>query len=77
MRVRYDAEVDAAYITLVEREVAQGEAAQQSDLITTPDGRGTLIADFDADGRLLGIEVLAASAVLPPELLPAERPPAP
>ena len=70
MRVTYDEEADAAYITLVGRELRPGEAAFQSDMIDTPGDRGTLIADFDIDGRLLGIEVLAASSVLPPELVP-------
>lgn len=72
MRVTYDPEADAAYITLINREVRAGEAVYQSDMINTPGERGTLVADFDADGRLLGVEVLAASSVLPPELMPTE-----
>ena len=71
MRFRYDAEVDAAYLSLVDRDLRPGEAAQQSDLIATPGGVGSLILDFDAEGRLLGIEVLAARAVLPAELFGA------
>lgn len=70
--MRYDAEADAAYISLVDRDIRPGEAVTQSDMINTPGERGTLIADFDADGCLLGIEVLAARTVLPPDLMPAE-----
>ena len=75
VRVSYDPEADAAYITLIDRELRPGEAAHQSDMIDTPGDRGSLIADFDAEGRLLGIEVLAARSVLPMNLLPAEHRP--
>lgn len=70
--MEYDPEADAAYLNVVDRDLQPGEAVYQSEMITTPGERGTLIADFDADGRLLGIEVLAASSVLPPELMPTE-----
>ena len=73
MQFSYDAEVDAAYLNLVDRELQPGEAAQQSDIIATPEGAGSLILDFDANGRLLGIEVLSARAVLPAEVF-ASRP---
>ena len=70
MRLRYDAEVDAAYLSLVDRDLRPGEAVRQSDIISVPGGDGSVILDVDADGRLLGVEVLGARAVLPPELLP-------
>lgn len=70
MHLNYDADVDAAYLNLVDRDLRPGEAAQQSDIIPAPGGVGSLILDFDVDGRLLGVEVLGARAVLPPELLP-------
>ena len=69
MRLRYDAE----YLSLVDRDLRPGEAAQQSDIIATPGGAGSVILDFSADGRLLGVEVLSAPAVLPAELF-AEHP---
>jgi len=69
LRFRYDAQVDAAYLNLVDRDLQPGEAAQQSDIIATPGGAGSVILDFDEDGRLLGVEVLSARAVLPVELL--------
>lgn len=70
MRFSYDADVDAAYLSLVDRDLRDGEAAQQSDIISTPGGAGSLILDFDEGGRLLGVEVLSARAVLPVELFP-------
>lgn len=70
MRFRHDAAVDAAYLTLVDRDLRPGEAVQQSDIIATPGGAGSVILDFDAAGRLLGIEVLSARAVLPAEFFP-------
>jgi len=69
VHLTYDADVDAAYLNLVDRDLRPGEAAQQSDIIPAPGGTGSLILDFDVDGRLLGVEVLSARAVLPPELL--------
>jgi len=73
MRVTYDASVDAAYIAFA-GPVGDGEAATQIPAITTPGDRGEVALDFDADGRLLGIEVLHASAVLPAAVLAeAER----
>jgi uncharacterized protein YuzE len=68
MRVTYDAAADAAYVSLVET-IGDGEAATQIHSITTPGDRGEVALDFDADGRLLGVEVLRASAVLPAAVL--------
>ena len=50
----YDPEADAAYIRL-----AQGKIDRQETI-------GDLVADVDADGRILGIEILFASKVLAP-----------
>jgi uncharacterized protein YuzE len=68
MRVTYDAAADAAYVSLVDI-IGDGEAATQIRSITTPGDRGEVGLDFDAGGRLLGIEVLHASAVLPAAVL--------
>jgi uncharacterized protein YuzE len=68
MRITYDAAADAAYVSLVET-IGDGEAATQIHSITTPGDRGEVALDFDADGRLLGVEVLRASAVLPAAVL--------
>ena len=67
MKVTYDPSSDAAYIYLVD-EIAVGGVAR-----TYPcDPRevsGQINLDFDADGRLLGIEVLDASKKLSEALL--------
>jgi uncharacterized protein YuzE len=68
MRITYDAAADAAYVSLVET-IGDGEAATQIHSIMTPGDRGEVALDFDADGRLLGVEVLNASAVLPAAVL--------
>ncbi|PPF55698.1 hypothetical protein C5C13_12100 [Clavibacter michiganensis] len=68
MRVTYDAVADAAYVSLA-GPIGDGEAATTIHSITTPGDRGEVALDFDADGRLLGIEVLHASAVLPASVL--------
>lgn len=47
MKIDYDPEANAAYITLGEP-LRKGQAAFQSDLIETPLGRGQIILDFDA-----------------------------
>ena len=50
MRIRYDARVDAMYIDLIEAEV------QTSDEVAPG-----IIFDYDANGAVVGIEVLDAS----------------
>jgi uncharacterized protein YuzE len=64
VRVTLDDEVDAAYIYLVEKYPTP---------VTTVPVEGVLPdminLDFDADGRLIGIEVLDARRVLPAEFL--------
>lgn len=69
MRITLDEESDAAYLSLVDRDLRPGEAVTQSDIIPTPSGEGSVIIDFGADGRMLGIEILSASTVLPGGLL--------
>jgi len=55
MKISYDAKADALYIEL--RPVARGMA-------TCRDLADDIIADYDPDGRLAGIEILDASVVL-------------
>ncbi|MBE2998060.1 DUF2283 domain-containing protein [Nocardiopsis sp. HNM0947] len=76
MDLTYDAEADAAYMTLG-GPIAPGQAAQQIHSLATPGNRGEVTLDFDAEGRLLGVEVLNASAVLAPDLLDGAGPPGP
>lgn len=71
--VTYDRSVDAAYIYLCD--ISNGGVAVSHtvdlsgvvDILHVPDGNINL--DFDSGGRLVGIEVLAASTKLPMELL--------
>jgi uncharacterized protein YuzE len=61
-RVTYDAEANAAYIYLADA-IGRGEAVRQQVV------DGDIILDFDASGRLLGIEVLDARRRLPDGIL--------
>jgi uncharacterized protein YuzE len=67
MRLTYDSEVDAAYLYLAE-DIGAGEAKTQ---IPVDDDRlnGTVVLDLDWDGRVLGIEILGASLLLPHDIL--------
>ncbi len=62
MKIEYDKDVDAGYIYLV-NEIKDGEAVKTIELDSN------IILDFDKDGKLLGIEVLNASAVLNKDIL--------
>ncbi|WP_431807803.1 DUF2283 domain-containing protein [Microbacterium paraoxydans] len=60
----YDGEADAAYLGF--GTIEAGESTRQVPM-ALPDGvRGEVILDFDADGHLLGVEILQASALLRP-----------
>ncbi|MEQ4209777.1 DUF2283 domain-containing protein [Actinopolymorpha sp. B9G3] len=69
MRVTYDAEADATYVYLVD-EIARGEVAN-SRVADIPLENAALTVDFDANGRVLGIELLGASRILRPETIQA------
>lgn len=60
MRVTYDVEANAAYVEL--GVVADGTAVE--NVVIERPGRGDIVLDFDADGRLLGIEVIGATELL-------------
>ena len=68
MNATFDPAVDAAYLSL--REVANGQVAR-SEALHFDGVAGDILLDFDGEGRLVGIEVLGASSVLPDELLDA------
>lgn len=66
-RVSYDPEVDTSYISLAQ--IGPGDAVRQET-------HGTdFVLDFDADGRLLGLEVFTARSRLVPDLLAEARGP--
>ena len=50
MSIEYDKEVDALYIRIQEKDVAR-----------TQEGSAGLNVDFDAEGELIGLEVLGAA----------------
>ena len=64
---------DLAYIYLTDK-IEKGSAATTVDLSDLAQVEGvealqSILLDFDADGRLLGIEILDAAGVLPRDLL--------
>jgi uncharacterized protein YuzE len=69
MRVTHDSDADAAYVYLVD-EIARGEVAS-SRVSGIPLENAALTVDFDANGHVLGIEVLGASRLLRPETIQA------
>lgn len=69
-RVTLDSEIGYSYIYLGEPtrgvvKISVPLTASRDD----PAAVGSLVLDFDADGRLFGIEVANATGVLRPELL--------
>lgn len=72
MRVTYDALVDAAYIYLE-------DAPQPGSAVTTlsldpREVNGEVNIDLDSEGRIIGIEVLDASRLLPTGFMQAHAP---
>lgn len=55
MRMTYDKQADAAHIVLADGQVIESEEVAPG-----------IVLDFDAAGRVLGIEVLCASKTLAP-----------
>lgn len=61
----FDAVADAAYFPLVDH-ISDGEITENT-VIERPNG--TIVLDFDADGHLMGVEVVQAEALLRDETL--------
>lgn len=74
MNITYDPDADAAYISIVGA-IAPGEAARQVSFVEAPGSESMVTLDFDANGYLLGIEILFASRTLRPEVLAQAEPP--
>jgi uncharacterized protein YuzE len=70
LRIKYDREADAAYVYLCE-EIPAGGVAQTVPVDPKAIG-GMVNLDLDDGGRIIGLEVLDASELLRPELLPAD-----
>ena len=71
MRMTFDSHVDAAYLA-VEHHIRAGAAVE--NVVVERAGRGDIVLDFDAEGRLLGVEIIGASALLSPAVLAAADP---
>ena len=56
--VTYDADVDAAYIRFSRQKVRESEEVAQG-----------IVLDYDAEGRIVGMEVLDAKLHLPSDVL--------
>jgi uncharacterized protein YuzE len=69
VRMTHDSEANAAYIYLVD-EIHRGEVARSCFADIAMDN-ASITVDFDAEGRVLGIEVLGASQVLRAETIGA------
>jgi uncharacterized protein YuzE len=70
MKITWDREANAAYISLIDDQERVVGVAKHSIPLDELDGAAeiaslrSLVLDFDADGRLIGIEVLAPDSVL-------------
>ena len=67
MRATFDPSADAAYVTLTT--VADPHSVRTVEVDSS--AGGSVVLDFDAQGRLLGVEVLAATRMLDPGFLAA------
>ena len=65
---RYDPDADAVYVTFGP-EMTAGEAAKTYSCDPAEVDGAMINLDFDAQGRLLGIEILDAKKTLKPEFL--------
>jgi len=67
MKISYDAAADAAYIRIVD--VIDPGQVDKTYLCDPHEVGGMVNIDLDGDGRILGVEVLTASALLAAEVL--------
>lgn len=72
MRITYDPQVDAAYIYLTEDALDPG---RDSIPLEVPDGIAAMVVMDWKDGKIVGLEVLDATALLHPDLLALADPP--
>lgn len=73
MRFTYDPDADAAFVYIVDL-IHPGQAAR-SEMCDLEIREGAVILVLDADERIIGIELLGASRLVPKEVLDrADRP---
>ena len=71
MRIIFDGDTDAAYVALTQQHAG---AVKHSIVVEDSMIAGELVLDFDPAGHLIGIDILNATRLLPPEVLTrAER----
>ncbi|MEU0885387.1 DUF2283 domain-containing protein [Lentzea sp. NPDC005914] len=66
MRIEYDPQADAAYIYFTDTDLAPGRDMVPLD---TPPGVQAMVNMDWKDGKIVGVEVLGAAALLHPDLL--------
>jgi uncharacterized protein YuzE len=64
-RFTVDHAADAAYF-LVAPTIGEGKSVEN---VLIERAKGTIVLDFDDEGRLLGVEVLGATALLTPQTI--------
>jgi uncharacterized protein YuzE len=69
VRMTYDAEADAAYLYLTDP-IEPGASVSNSVLRREMEG-SAVIADFDHEDRLLGMELLGVRRLLRPQAVPS------
>jgi uncharacterized protein YuzE len=72
MRITFDPAADAAMIYLVD--AVPDAAVARSEVCDVEFDGGAVILDLDADDRLLAIEVLGASKILPADVVAQAAP---
>lgn len=72
MRVTYDPDADAAYIYLTDAQLMPG---RDSVPVDPPEGISAWVVLDWREGKIVGLEVLDASALLHPDLLAEAVPP--
>jgi uncharacterized protein YuzE len=66
MKITYDKEADAAYIYL--KKISPGEVKETIEL------KENIVLDFDSEKKLIGIEILSASKVVPKGIFKGKQP---
>ncbi|MGV0434773.1 DUF2283 domain-containing protein [Corynebacterium ureicelerivorans] len=67
MKFDYDPEADAAYLAITQ---SGAVAEKQISAITTEGMEGEIEIDVDENGKVIGIEFVNASLILPADFLP-------
>lgn len=63
----YDAEADAAYVYVMPKDASRVVATTRFCNIELD--AASIMVDFNADGKIVGFEILGANQLIPPEAL--------